>query len=145
MFAHSNAILVLIGREHGLHPLDNFEAARHEELLCAVEELRANVVPTLRISDPEHKQRAREELAAGFLTRWGRSVDAALARLGDGPFVAGDTLSVADIKLYIGARWFSSGALEFIPTDIFADFRRLNALEQAVAAHPKIVEWYARS
>ena len=27
--AHSNAILVLIGRRHGLHPADVIEAARH--------------------------------------------------------------------------------------------------------------------
>ena len=28
--AHTNAILLLIGRAHGLHPTDEFEAARHE-------------------------------------------------------------------------------------------------------------------
>src|SRR3982751_3607246 len=38
--AHSNAILVLIGREHGLHPTDDFEAARHEGMMQHVEDLR---------------------------------------------------------------------------------------------------------
>ena len=49
--AQSNAILVLIGREYKLHPQDNFEAARHEAMLCSVEDLRALVGPTLRITD----------------------------------------------------------------------------------------------
>ena len=45
-FAHSNAILVLIGRRHGLHPKDDFEAARHEGMMQHVEDLRAAVSPT---------------------------------------------------------------------------------------------------
>ena len=45
---HSNAILVLIGRRHGLHPADDFEAARHEGMMEHVEALRAAVSPTLR-------------------------------------------------------------------------------------------------
>jgi len=44
--AHSNAILVLIGRRHGLHPADDFEAARHEGMMQHVEDLRAVVSPT---------------------------------------------------------------------------------------------------
>src|SRR5688572_23205471 len=44
--AQSNAILALIGRRHGLHPEDLIEAARHEALMCHVEDLRANVGPT---------------------------------------------------------------------------------------------------
>ncbi|HLT36120.1 MAG TPA: glutathione S-transferase family protein [Enhygromyxa sp.] len=143
--AQSNAILVYIGREHGLHPRDNWQAARHEELMCAAEELRSMVVPTLRITDPDEKRRAREELASGFLPRWGGCVERALTGLGSGPFVAGDTIHVADIKLYMVARWFSSGNVDHVPADVFGKFSRLIGVEQAVAKHPKIVEWYARS
>jgi glutathione S-transferase len=143
--AQSNAILVYIGREHGLHPRDNWDAAQHEALLSAVEELRATVVPTLRITDAEEKKRAREELAAGFLPRWGGNIERVLGGLGSGPFVAGDAIHVADIKLYIAARWFSSGSVDHVPSTIFADFPRLIGVERAVAAHPKIVQWYARS
>src|SRR5262245_55954367 len=39
--AQSNAILGFIGRSHGLHPTDPFEAARHDAILAAVEELRS--------------------------------------------------------------------------------------------------------
>lgn len=143
--AQSNAILVYIGREHGLHPRDNWEAARHEELMSAVEDLRAAVVPTLRIANAEEKKKAREELASGFLPRWGGCVDRVLNGIGPGPFVAGDTIQVADLKLYMAARWFSSGNVDHVPTDVFARFPRLVGVERAVASHPKIVEWYARS
>src|SRR4051812_20151736 len=48
--AQSNAILTLIGRLHGLHPKGLFEAARHEAVMQHVEDLRANIAPTLRMA-----------------------------------------------------------------------------------------------
>lgn len=143
--AQSQALLVYIGREHGLHPRDNWQAAQHESLMCAVEDLRANVKPSLRISDPDQKKRAREQLASDYLPRWATHVERVLTGLGAGPFVAGEAINVADVKLYIGARWFSSGTIDHVPSTIFADFPRLVGVERAVANHPKIVEWYARS
>jgi prostaglandin-H2 D-isomerase / glutathione transferase len=106
--AQSNAILCLIGRRHGLHPSDDFEAARHEALLNYAEELRQHIAPTLRISDAEQKRAAREELARGYLNDWGSRVE---RQIGDGPFLAGDTLQVADIKLYMIVRWFATGTV----------------------------------
>src|SRR5438067_1213228 len=47
--AQSNAILTYIGRGHGLHPKDDFEAARHEAMMAHVEDLRAEIAPTLRL------------------------------------------------------------------------------------------------
>ena len=72
--AHSNAILVLIGRRHGLHPADDFEAARHEGMMQHVEDLRAVVAPTIRMGDAE-KKAAREAIVAGFLPAWARSAE----------------------------------------------------------------------
>ncbi|MGE3543686.1 MAG: glutathione S-transferase N-terminal domain-containing protein, partial [Kofleriaceae bacterium] len=53
--AQSNAILVLIGRRHGLHPSDDFEAARHEAMMIHVEDLRALVGPTLQMNVADKK------------------------------------------------------------------------------------------
>ncbi|MBK7325482.1 MAG: glutathione S-transferase N-terminal domain-containing protein [Propionivibrio sp.] len=61
--AESNAILVYIGRQHGLHPKDALDAAYHEALMSYAEDLRHNVGPTLRITDEEQKRSAREEPA----------------------------------------------------------------------------------
>lgn len=144
VLAQSNAILVYIGREHGLHPRDNWLAARHEELMHAAEDLRAAVMPVLRVQDPEERVKAREELASGFLKRWARAVERRLGELGPGPFVSGDTIQVADLKLYMVARWFSSGNVDHVPSDVFAEFPRLSGVERAVAQHPQIVAWYAR-
>ena len=140
--AHSNAILVLIGRQHGLHPTDAFEAARHESMMCAVEELRHTITPTLRITDPELKRQAREALAANELNTWGSQIE---RQLGDGPFFGGAKLQVADIKLYMVVRWLSSGALDHVPTTVLDHCPKLLRLHAAVGEHAGVEAWLAKS
>ncbi|MBN8510948.1 MAG: glutathione S-transferase family protein [Burkholderiales bacterium] len=139
--AHSNAILVFIGRQHGLHPADAFEAARHEALMSAVEELRHTITPTLRITDPERKREAREALAANELKTWGSQVE---RQLGDGPFAGGAALQVADLKLYMVVRWLSSGTLDHVPTTVLDHCPKLLRLYRAVGAHPGVKSWLER-
>jgi glutathione S-transferase len=140
--AHSNAILVFIGRQHRLHPTDAFEAARHEALMCAVEELRHTITPTLRITDPELKRQARETLAANDLKTWGSQVE---RQLGDGPFIGGATLQVADLKLYMVVRWLTTGTLDHVPTTVFDHCPKLLRLYRAVGEHEGVKAWLAKS
>jgi glutathione S-transferase len=139
--AHSNAILVLIGRKHGLHPKDDFEAARHEGMMAYVEELRAHVSPTLRMQG-EEKQKAREALAATYLPQWGATVE---KNLGDGPFFGGSQLFVVDLKLHMAVRWFIGGKVDFIPATIFDGFPKLMRLFEAVRDDARVKSWYAKS
>ncbi|MCB9594671.1 MAG: glutathione S-transferase family protein [Sandaracinaceae bacterium] len=138
--AQSNAILGYLGRTFGMHPADPFEGARHEMILEAVEEMRTKVSTTLAISEPEAKKAAREALAAGPLPAWAAQVEACI---GDGPFLAGDALSVTDLKLFVFHKWFASGGLDHVPTDVLAGAPKLTRLCEAVKAHPGVVAYYA--
>lgn len=140
--AQSNAILALIGRRHGLHPEDAFEAARHEALMCHVEDLRAHVSPILRITDPTERKAAREALASGFLQNWAGFTERQLRS--DGPFIAGAKLHVADLKLYLAVRWFASGGVDHVPTTVFAAFPKLTRVFEAVRDEPRVKAWYAK-
>ncbi len=137
----SNAILVLIGREHGVHPKDNFEAARHEAMMAHVEELRNTVAATMRIADEEEKKKAREGLCAGYIPTWAAFAE---KHIGDGPFFGGDKLNVVDIKLYIIVRWFVSGTIDHIPATILSAYPKLNRIHDAVRDHERVKAWYAR-
>jgi glutathione S-transferase len=130
--AQSNAILVLIGRRHGLHPTDDFEAARHEAMMHYVEELRATVAPTLRITNPAERKAAREALASGTLPTWAGFAEKNVTRE---PFFGGADLHVADIKIYMAVRWFKSGMLDHVPATIFDPFPNLNRIHDAVRDH----------
>lgn len=138
----SNAILTLIGRRHGLHPADDFEAARHEAVMQHVEDLRAAVGPSMRMADAE-KRAAREALVAGYLPAWGAYTERQLTS--DGPFFAGDKLHVVDIKLYIAVRWFAGGAVDHVPATIFSGSPKLVRLYEAVRDHAGVKAWYARA
>jgi glutathione S-transferase len=136
--AQSNAILTYIGREHGLLPTDSFEAARHEALMAYAEEMRHHTSPILRISGETEKLEARKELATKYLPSWATNVE---RQIGDGPFVGGATISVADLKLYMVVRWIVSGAIDHVPKETFAPFAKLTRLYRAVAEHPKVASW----
>ena len=138
--AQTNAILVLIGRRHGLHPTDELEAARHEGMMQHVEDLRATVAPTLRMSDAE-KQAAREALVAGFLPAWARAAERNIAGK---PFFGGERIHVVDLKLHLAVRWFSGGKVDHVPATIFAAYPRLMGVHEAVRDHAGVQAWYAR-
>ena len=139
--AHSNAILVMIGRRHGLHPADDFEAARHEGMMQHVEDLRGVVGPTIRMADAE-KKAAREAMVQGFLPSWARSAEKNI--LGE-PFFGGAKLNVVDLKLHMAVRWFVGGKVDHIPATIFAGYPKLMRVHDAVRDHAGVKSWYARA
>ena len=139
--AHSNAILVLIGRRHGLHPADDFEAARHEGMMQHVEELRAVVAPTLRLADAE-KKAAREALVAGYLPAWARAAE---RNIQGEPFFGGAGIQVVDLKLHMAVRWFIGGKVDHIPATIFDAYPRLMGVYLAVRDHEGVKSWTART
>ena len=138
--AHSNAILVMIGRRHGLHPSDGFEAARHEGMMEHVEDLRGVVGPTIRMGDAE-KKAAREAIAANYLPAWARYAE---KNIQAEPFFGGAKLQVVDLKLHMAVRWFIGGKVDHIPATIFADYPKLMRVHDAVRDHPGVKSWYAK-
>lgn len=139
--AQSNAILGYVGRAHGLLPADPFEAARHESLLSAVEDLRTNLRPVIRIADEAEKKQARTAFAEGPMQEWAGQVERQIR----GPFVGGEKIGVADLKIYVAVATFIKGGIDHIPADVFKAFPKLTALHAAVKAHPKVAEWQAPS
>jgi len=138
--AQSNAILRLIGSQHGLMPADPWESARHEGVMCAVEEMRTQISATNRLTDAAEKKRAREALATGPLPVWAGQIEEQIV----GPFVGGSQLSVADLKVFVLMGTLLKGTLDHVAPEIFKPFPKLLALVEAVKTHPKVVAWNAR-
>jgi len=139
--AQSNAILVLIGRLYGLHPADEYEAARHEGMMQHVEDLRGVVGPTIRMADAE-KKAAREAMVAGFLPAWARSAE---KNIPGEPFFGGAKIHVVDLKLHMAVRWFNGGKVDYIPATIFASCPKLMRVHDAVRDHASVRSWYAKA
>jgi glutathione S-transferase len=139
--AQTNTILRLIGRAHGLHPTETWAAAREEAIMSAVEDLRQRMTPLGRIKDEAEKRRAREEFAAGYLREWAEHLQ---RQIGEGPFVGGGEIHVADLKLFVILGAYLRGTFDYISADVFTPFPKLLAVYHAVKNHPKIQAWYSR-
>jgi glutathione S-transferase len=111
-------------------------------MMAHIEDLRNTVGPTMRIADENEKKKAREGLAAEYIPTWAANAE---KQIGDrGPFFGGDKLNVVDIKVYMGMRWFISGALDNIPKTIFEGYPKLNRIFDAVQEHEAIKSWQAK-
>ena len=139
--AHSNAILVLIGRRHQLHPTDDFEAAQHEGMMQHVEDLRSVVAPTIRMGEVE-KKAAREAIVAGFMPAWARAAE---RNIPGSPFFGGEKIHVVDLKIHMAVRWFIGGKVDHVPATIFADYPKLIGVHDAVRDHPGVKSWYSKA
>jgi glutathione S-transferase len=139
--SQSNAILSYVGRTYGLLPVaDPWECARLEAILAAAEDLRAAITRASGISDPDALKAARAELCAGPLTTFGNNIERQIR----GPFVSGEQLTVADIKLFIIVGWMKKGVLDHVPTDVLSGYPKLEAVYQNVNDHPRVQEWYKK-
>ena len=136
--AQCSAILGYVGRNHGLHPADPWAAAEHDAVMMSVEDLRYKMPGGKHLSD-EEKKAAREDFAAGFLRQWASTLSDRIA----GPFLEGDTLNVADIKVYVILRAYLSGGYDHVPASHFDAFPKLLALYAAVDAHPVVRAYFA--
>ncbi|KAH9250739.1 hypothetical protein BASA81_011455 [Batrachochytrium salamandrivorans] len=58
-----------------------------------------------------------------------------------GKWAVGDSISVADVSIYILVLMIKSALWDGIPTDLVDPFARVQAVFEAVRTHPKVLEW----
>jgi glutathione S-transferase len=141
VIAQSNAINRYVGKLAGLYPTDDWQAARVDEIMDAVEDITARIGTTIPL-EGEAKQKAREALAAGPIPRFLQQLEARL-EAGGGEWFVDQRLTVADLKAYLWTRWLKSGALDHIPADIVNARAPLLAKHlERVRSHPGIAAYY---
>ncbi len=137
-----NAILRYAGKLAGLYPGDDLSALRCDEILDAAEDIGSRIGRTIDLP-ADMKQKAREDLAAGPITRHLQQLQMKLQRSG-GEYFVDNRLTVADLKVFMWIRWLRSGVLDHIPKDIVDRVApQLSAHFERVAAQPKIAAYYA--
>lgn len=138
--AQSNAILNYIGSKYDLRPSDPFQAAWHDSVMESVEEARIKIWTALRQgSTEEEKKLVRKELVEGPITTWAGQVERQIR----GPFLCGEKIQVADVKLWSLVQWLTSGVIDFVPVDVLAPYKKLLGVHENVAAVPKVVAFRA--
>jgi len=133
--AQSNAILRFVGRRSGLYPTnDDLRALKVDEALDLGEDLYHLLTPSMVEDDPERRMVMRKVLAEETLPRWAGYLERLLVANGRTGFVAGDALTVADLKLHWIADKLTNGSLDGVPTSILDAFPTIVAWKKNVAA-----------
>jgi glutathione S-transferase len=133
--AQSNAILRFAGRRAGLYPIDDpVRALKVDEALDLGEDLYHVIAPSIDEQDAERRLAMRKILAEETLPRWMGFLERLLVVNGRTGFVVGDTLTVADLKLYWVADKLTNGTLDGIPKSLLDAFPAVTAWRRNVAA-----------
>ena len=133
--AQSNAIVRFVGRLTGLYPADDpLRALKVDEALEVAEDLYHLIGTSIGEQDAERRKAVRKVLAEETLPRWGGYLERLLVANGRTGFVAGDSLSVADLKLHWIIEKLTNGSLDGVPKTVLDGFPALTAWRQNVAA-----------
>ena len=138
--AQSPSIARYCGKLAGLYPTDYLAAALVDQVLDSANDCTATLSTSMRETDMVKRLEMRKDLASATLPTWLGYYEALLEKT-DGPFFAGETLTVADLCIAGLLGWLTSGVLDGIPTSLADPFPRLIALVGAVSKHPKVQEW----
>jgi len=119
----SNVCLTLIGKMSGLYPEGNVvQQALIDEILGACEDTMGLLAPSFPVKDPEKKKAMRLELMKdGKFPYWFQKFENRLkeneARGCNKGFLVGDTMTIADLKLYLHLSFLCSGEVDYIDGD----------------------------
>ncbi len=121
-----------------LYPADPQAALWVDSVIdCFNDSLSQALVPTLFEKDTDKKLAMRADIANGIMKRVFTYTESILARSG-GPFVAGNTLSIADIVVARQVLQIRTGALDGVAPSYLDAFPGLSALADAYLADPRI-------
>lgn len=141
--SQSNSINRYVGKLTGLYPKDDWQAFLCDEMMDAAEDISIRIAQTIDLSE-DAKKKAREELAAGHITRYLEQFQARLKAAG-GEYFADQRITVADLKVFMLIRWLRSGVLDYIPKDLVDTVApQLVKHFERTANHPKVAEYYQR-
>lgn len=146
----TQAIARYVGTLSNLYPSDPFLAAKCDEALDALTDVSELVTATMRERNPQRKIAWRQALIApnGRMTMLLNGLEALLKQNANNaagtPYVAGTSLSVADLALWRAVGWISSGVIDGIPTAFIAQTcPSLWKLHLAIDGEPAVAEWKA--
>ena len=140
VLCQSSAILRYVCNLGNIGPSDPLDLAKVDSYLCALEECRDAISPTLHMGE-EEKLAARQALITDGVLRRNLTV---LENLCEGrQWFVGDDISAADLSLYTALDWIHSGILDGIPAEWPAEnFPNLWTIRNNVQNYPGLASYF---
>jgi glutathione S-transferase len=136
VITQSGAIARYVGRLAGLFPSDPLEALLVDEILDSFNDIGPSIPKSAGI-EPEQFKALREEWAnTGKLFVIFNFYSNKLAANNNGPYLVGNSLSVADFYLYMTIKMFRSGFWDHVPTDYDSRWPNISAYFAGLESNP---------
>ncbi|KDO29162.1 hypothetical protein SPRG_05406 [Saprolegnia parasitica CBS 223.65] len=142
VLAQSHAMARYAASLGGLYPAaDPLAAYRVDEILAASQDVLDALIVAAFSRDAAAKPALIKDLVETKLPTMLPCIEARLTS--SGKYFLGDTLTLADLELYLMWGNLTSGKWEGVPTTIADGYTRWKALAAAVSAHPRVQAWNA--
>ena len=138
--AQSNGLLRFAGSLGKLYPVDPFQAALVDQIIFQIQDIKDLLIPTFKESDEAKRIALREKIAKENWPKQLEGLEKVLTTYG-GRYAVGDTLTIADIVIYIVVGDMKSGKYDGVPKNVLDPFAKLNRFYKNVLEHPKVVAW----
>lgn len=133
MLAESDALLRYVGKLTGLYPEDPVEAVKVDMVMDALGTMSSK-------SGADSSEKARKEFVKNDIPRYTTPINDLYGK-SDGPYLLGEKLSIADLKVNMFVDFLKSGMLDHIPTDSLNAYEHIMAASKSVEKEPKIAAW----
>uniref|UniRef100_A0A914V8D0 glutathione transferase n=1 Tax=Plectus sambesii TaxID=2011161 RepID=A0A914V8D0_9BILA len=134
--AQSRTIELYLARKFGFIGKTEWEAAKIHEILGAIDDAYDSLQPAIRAKDDQERERLLSESVIESIAPFYERLVEKLESNGTG-FVVGDSLTVADIALYV---WID-GVEEGMIHGVLSRYPKLEEYIKRIASLPKIKEW----
>jgi len=139
VIGQSNVCLKLIGSMAGMYPKDMVQQALVDEILASTEDTMVILSPSFRVSEDQKKAMRLEMMKPDKLPYWMQKFDNRFTenekRGNKNGFVVGDSMTVADLKLYFSVHFLCGGAVDHIDgAELLKPVAKLSAFYEKMKA-----------
>ncbi|KAH6578837.1 hypothetical protein BASA61_000066 [Batrachochytrium salamandrivorans] len=140
--SQSNGILRYAGTLGGLYPAaDPLKAALVDQVVLHIDDMNMVIFPSIIERDNDKKTLLRKEIVEKKFPEMLSDLDKVLEKHSAGKWSVGDTLTVADLCVYVLIGLIKSGIWDGIPANMADKYTCVHRVYEAVRTHPKVVEW----
>ena len=138
--AQTMAIARICGKLGGMYPEDIVQAGKVDQIVIAVENINALLIPSMKESDPLKKKAMRKELTSNELPTYFGYLQDILDTNHSGWFV-GDSMTIADLAVWSLLGWIASGVIDDISAEVIHPFDGLVRLYNEINKNPSVRAW----
>ncbi|KAH6586939.1 hypothetical protein BASA61_006427 [Batrachochytrium salamandrivorans] len=140
--AQFNGILRYAGTLGGLYPAaDPLKAALVDQVVLHIDDMNMAIFPSIIERDNNKKTLLRKEIVEKKFPEMLSDLDKVLEKHSAGTWSVGDTLTVADLCVYVLIGLIKSGLWDGIPANTADKYTCVHRVYEAVRTHPKVAEW----